>query len=293
MGRRTRIIRVFPRRTQATPDDELAFVGDPPLPEFLPKADVVHVSCSFTWDLPVARRLVVSWRRFYGHVTLGGPAVGWEAEEFVPGRYLRLGHVITSRGCPRRCAHCLVPQREGAMRTLPIGDGWIVEDNNLLACPVRHIEAVFKMLSRQPAAARFTGGLEAARVTPAIARRLVELGFDTAYTAYDRAEQRAHVERAVNLLREAGGWSLRRSQRKLGCYVLCGYGGDTVAAIESRLEWVMGLGATPFPMFYRPPADRKDQRIEAMKRTLRKWMRPASIYAASKPPTSTEQLSLW
>ena len=38
------IARVFPRRTSATPDDELAFIGDPPL--FLPGMDEVHVSCS-------------------------------------------------------------------------------------------------------------------------------------------------------------------------------------------------------------------------------------------------------
>lgn len=38
-----RIIRVFPRRTEATPNDELAFVGDPPFPELLPPADIVQV----------------------------------------------------------------------------------------------------------------------------------------------------------------------------------------------------------------------------------------------------------
>ena len=33
----TTLIRVFPRRNKATPDDELAFVGDPPL--FRPLAE--------------------------------------------------------------------------------------------------------------------------------------------------------------------------------------------------------------------------------------------------------------
>ena len=51
-----RIVRVFPRRTSATPTDDLAFVGDPPL--FLPEADEVHVSCTFTWDRAEARRLL-------------------------------------------------------------------------------------------------------------------------------------------------------------------------------------------------------------------------------------------
>jgi len=39
-----KIARVLPRRTSATPDNELAFIGD--LPLFLPAADEVHVSCS-------------------------------------------------------------------------------------------------------------------------------------------------------------------------------------------------------------------------------------------------------
>jgi len=55
------LIRVFPRRTKATPTDRLAFVGDPPLPAFRPARNAiaaVHVSCAFTWDMPEARRLM-------------------------------------------------------------------------------------------------------------------------------------------------------------------------------------------------------------------------------------------
>lgn len=44
-----RIARVFPRRTNATPTDALAFVGDPPMLA-LPAVDEVHVSCTFTYD---------------------------------------------------------------------------------------------------------------------------------------------------------------------------------------------------------------------------------------------------
>ena len=41
------ILRVFPRRTTATPTDECAFIGNPPM--FWPEADEVHVSVAFTW----------------------------------------------------------------------------------------------------------------------------------------------------------------------------------------------------------------------------------------------------
>ena len=51
------IARVFPRRTKATPVDELAFIGDPGL--FVDDMNIteVHVSVTFSWDLPEADRL--------------------------------------------------------------------------------------------------------------------------------------------------------------------------------------------------------------------------------------------
>jgi hypothetical protein len=56
------IARVFPGRTNATPDDEYAFVGEPPL--FIPDdIDEVHISVAFTWDLPEAERLPHAWSK--------------------------------------------------------------------------------------------------------------------------------------------------------------------------------------------------------------------------------------
>ena len=66
------LIRVFPRRTKWTPTDDMAFVGDPPM--MRPDADEVHVSCTFTWDIPEARRLFHAWKQYYGRVDVGGPA---------------------------------------------------------------------------------------------------------------------------------------------------------------------------------------------------------------------------
>ena len=43
------IARVFPRRTKATPDDALAFTGEPPLLE-LHEIDEVHIRVAFTSD---------------------------------------------------------------------------------------------------------------------------------------------------------------------------------------------------------------------------------------------------
>ena len=113
------------------------------------------------------------------------------------------------------------------------------------------------MLRAQPKPPRFTGGLEARRITRVIARELIRTKFDIAYLAYDIPGERKHVARAIAILRTLGGWSLSRSQRKLGCYVLCGYGDETIDDIDKRLRWVVRLGATPFPMFYQVPGLRK------------------------------------
>ena len=54
----SRLIRVFPRRTKATPDDAMAYVGPPDL---FAQADAVHVSVTFTADKAIAERLAEEW----------------------------------------------------------------------------------------------------------------------------------------------------------------------------------------------------------------------------------------
>jgi hypothetical protein len=269
------VARVFPRRTRATPTDDLAFVGDPPL--FLPHADEVHISCTFTWDRPEAQRLAQAWAEQDYRVRLGGPAYGSAAGEFEPGMYVKQGMTITSRGCIRSCPFCFVPRREGRLMLLPIRPGWDVLDNNLLACPRRHVEAVLGMLEDQPRAARFTGGIDARLCRPWFARRLGRMRVQILYTAFDHPDQRPHVERTVKMLRDAG-----LSQRQVGCYVLVGHEGDTTAAAEERLRWVFETGGTPFAMYYRPPDDRRLHIPSAWKGLVRRWVRPACIFSRSE-----------
>ena len=116
---------------------------------------------------------------------IGGPAFNEPGGEFVPGMYMKKGYVITSRGCPNRRRFCAVPKREGGqLRELPVRDGWIVQDDNLLACSPEHIDEVFAMLARQPDRPQFVGGLEAALMTPVMAERLYELHPDSLFFAY-------------------------------------------------------------------------------------------------------------
>lgn len=216
---------MFPRRTRATPDDALAYVGEP---DMFAEADEVHVSVTFTWDIPEAERLEKAWR-WIAPTKMGGPAMGDRGGEFVPGMYLRRGYTITSRGCPNNCWFCSVPKREGVLRTLAIRDGWNVLDDNLLACPVEHVDAVFDMLGRQKRRAEFTGGLEAAILTPHHADLLRKLNPAQFFFAYDTPDDYVHLRAADTLLTEYG---FPRSSHKRRCYVLIGYPRDTFGAAE-------------------------------------------------------------
>ena len=115
------ILRVFVRKTSYTPDDEMAFVGMPPMPCFIPDHDEVHVSCVFTWDMDEAEELAYQWESVTNKpVKLGGPAYNSPCEDFTPGLYIRKGIIFTSRGCNNNCPWCGVRKIEGKLRELPI-----------------------------------------------------------------------------------------------------------------------------------------------------------------------------
>ena len=140
-----RIIRVFPARTHATPDDDLVRINA--IPSLFDEADEVHISVAFTWHLKWAEWAAKQWA-CVAPVKVGGPALNEPGGDFIPGMYLKKGYVITSRGCPNRCWFCAVPKREGGqLRELPVTDGWIVSDDNLLAFSPRHLDEVFSIFS--------------------------------------------------------------------------------------------------------------------------------------------------
>lgn len=214
MDMKKRIIRVFPTKTNATPTDELVRIRE--TPSFFDEADEVHVSVTFTWDIPIAEWLAKQWEPV-ATVKIGGPAYNEPGGDFIPGMYMRHGYVITSRGCPNRCWFCAVPKREGGMlRELPVTDGWILTDDNLLACSPGHIDEVFAMLARQPHKPQFTGGLEAALLTPTMAQRIHELHPQSLFFAYDTPNDLDPLVEAGKMLIEAG---FTKSSNSMRCYV--------------------------------------------------------------------------
>jgi len=260
-----RIARVFPRRTRATPDDLLAFTDGPGL--FPPDVDAVHVSVTFTWDLPRAEHLARQWRDI-APVTIGGPATGMRGEEFVPGMYLRPGYTITSRGCPNKCWFCSVPKREGTLRELPIADGWNLLDDNLLACSGNHVLCVFRMLGRQNHQPEFTGGLEAARFKEWHPVYMRELRTKTMFFAYDEPKDWEPLVEAAELCWRAG---FTKASHAVRSYVLCGWPKDTMAAAEARMRQVVSLGVMPMAMPWR---DSRGKVSPGWRTFARRWTRP-------------------
>ena len=270
-----RIIRVFPRKTKATPTDGLAAVNR--LPDLFDRADEVHVSVAFTYDLPRAEELAAQWKHV-APVTIGGPATGQPSGEFTPGMYIRKGYTITSRGCPNRCWFCNVWRREGsAVRELPITDGWNILDDNLLACSEQHIRAVFAMLARQNERPILTGGLEAKLLKPWHVDLLRSAKPERVFFAYDTPDDYEPLRYAAKMMKD-GGFNPATHHRGM-CYVLCGHKSDTFDKAEKRMTEVLDLSLTPMAMLFRDKHGIQEKQWEAW---TRQWARPSIIHAKKK-----------
>lgn len=277
------IIRIFPRRTNATPRDPLAYSlihrngrilnWDQCLPGmFLKKVKEIHISTTFTYDIELAELLAKHWSHV-GPVKIGGPAMEEPGREFIPGRYIKKGYVITSRGCPNSCWFCSVWRREGRkIRELPIVAGNNILDDNLLACSESHIRAVFAMLKRQKhGRPMFTGGLEAARLKDWHVDLLRDLRPKEMFFAYDTKDDLEPLIEAGKRLLAAG---FKIASQSLRCYVLIGYTGDTFDAAEKRLMQAIDAGFLPMAMLYR---DKDGKRDPEWARFQCFWARPATV----------------
>lgn len=269
-----RLIRVFPRKTKATPTDELAYFGPP---DFFAEADEVHVSVAFSYDKAVAERLAEQWK-YVAPVKVGGVAYGDRSLEFIPGRYVKPGYTITSRGCPRRCWFCDVWRKWPEVNEMTIYPGWNVLDDNLLAAPRPHVEAVFEMLRRQGRQIEFTGGLEALSLQDYQVDLLAGLTpRPNMFFAYDPGDEFETLVDAARRLIAAG---FTPQSHRMRCYVLIGFPKDTFPEATKRLMDILGLGFTPMAMLWRPSNPRQEKWNPApeWRAFQRRWARPAIIH---------------
>lgn len=264
------IARVFPRITKATPHDELSFFDAPGM--FLPPIDEVHVSVAFTYDLPKAEWLAEQWEGV-APVKIGGPALNNPGGEFIPGRYIKPGYVITSRGCPNKCWFCSVWRREGSeIRELEVKEGNNILDDNLLACSDQHIREVFAMLKKQSyGQPMFTGGLEAARLQDWHCEELRKVKPKEMFFAYDTPDDYEPLVEAGKKLLRAG---FTTASHALRAYVLIGWPKDTFEEAEKRLWQTIKAGFMPMAMLYR---DKRGLVEKEWARFQRTWANPYII----------------
>jgi len=276
-----RELRVFPRRTSYTPEGWLVAIGDPGLFR-PPDIDLISVSCVFTWDVEECERLLNAWQGVYPYAMTrcGGPALDDMGGLFVPGRFVKQGVSISSRGCPELCPWCFVPRREGPIRMMDICEGHIIQDNNVLAFPRPQWESLCSMLGRQRRAARFVGGLQASRLKQWHVDALRGMRIEEVFLAADHAGAVGAVKRAVQMM------GLPR--RKVRCYVLIGYGDETVEQATIRLENVWEAGCLPFAQLYKDEQGR-GRDASVWKKLARTWSRPAAMYTMNHADRRPEE----
>jgi hypothetical protein len=298
-----RLIRVFPRRTKATPDDPLVYVGGP---DHRAEADEVHIDCTFTADMPKAEMLAEFWKHVapvkLGGVAYEGDRPATDGLEFTAGRYIKPGYTFTSRGCPRKCWFCDVWKRRPQATPIPqFPDGWNILDDNLLSCSEAHVRAVFAMLARQGRRVEFTGGLEALALQDYQVGLLADLKpRPNCFFAYDPGDPFETLKSAADRM-IAAGFTARA--HRLRAYVLIGYPKDTFALAEKRLVQMLGIGFTPHAMLWDPtkPSAEKYRPAPEWKKFQRLWARPAIIHRTATnttahftaPPRTTEPANLF
>lgn len=249
-----RTLRIFPRKTKATPDDENVRFG---LPGLFDEADQILISVTFIEDIEKAENLYDSWKYVSSDIEIGGPAFDDYGNEFNPGLFLKKGYIFTSRGCPNNCWYCKTPQREGKIRELIIKEGYNILDSNLLACSENHIKAVFQMLSKQKERPKFTGGFDTQFIKPWIVEALKELNSKEIFFAYDKRIDYEPLIETCKLLKKYE--ELPNPSHVYRCYVLIGYENDTIEAAERRLNQILELGLLPMAMLYDKEKHRQAQ----------------------------------
>lgn len=211
-----------------------------------------YFSVVFSWHIYQAKQMIRLEKR---KCFVGGPAVYQMPHEFegiaeichAPPLEPLLFHnphaTFTSRGCPRKCKFCTVPNIEGGLVELKtFRPAPVVCDNNFLACSNSHIERVvetlchFDMVDFQGLDARLFNDWHA-RMLRRFKRAVLRFAFD--YSGMEK-----ETLRAVRLAQEHGFKDIR-------IYVLLGFQ-DTPEDALYRLELVRSWGCLPTPQRYQP-----------------------------------------
>jgi hypothetical protein len=265
----------------------MTFFGPPDMFIKDREIDRVHISVSFTYDKNYAEWLAEQWMDV-APVEISGPAYGIESDVFIPGIYLDKSYIITSRGCINRCWFCNVWKREKGIKELPITDGWILQDDNILGCSENHIRDVFSMFIERNYRPNLRG-IEAKLLKDWHIDLFVKSRVSQIWCANDEQGDLEPLIEAGKKLRSAGF-----NKSVMCCYCLIGYPKDTMIEAEKRLKNTYYAGFMPFAMLWKNENGDEDKEWRKMQRL---WARPTIIESrmkeahpcAEKPPQDTNE----
>lgn len=159
-----------------------------------------------------------------------------------------------TRGCPNKCAWCVVPTKEGNVKPYRTWEqikrndsrDIVFMDNNVLASEwgLEQIDSLaYAKHNNQKVRVDFNQGLDARLITKEIAEKLARLQWlSPVRLACDQKSQMPAVEQAVRYMREAGV-----KPSAYFCYVLV----KDVQDAYDRVEFLRKLGVDPFCQAYR------------------------------------------
>ena len=216
--------------------------------------DRIYLSKVFTWtkepDLLLSANEV--WRGGSGYPpSMGNQTLSNTIEHICPDYSIyncKSAYGFLTRGCMRHCDWCIVPEKEGSIRSHADIDEFISDkksailmDNNVLGIShgIHQIEKIAKM----GIAVDFNQGLDARLIDDSIARLLSKVKWLSAVRlACDSSSQIKIVGKAVETLR----WH-NVVPRRYFVYVLV----RDIADAYTRIRFLKGINCDPFAQTYR------------------------------------------
>lgn len=181
-----------------------------------------------------------------------------------------------TRGCPNKCAWCIVPDKEGDIAPAANieeflrHDKVVLLDNNVLAH--RHGIRQIEKMADLKVKVDFNQGLDARLIDAPIAKRLASLRWlSPLRLACDSQAMKPYIDNAVKLLREANC-----TPRNYFCYMLV----KDVDDAHDRSEFLRGLGVDPFAQPYRDFTNRTEPTME--QRDFARWVNHKAIWKSVK-----------